>query len=372
MSVRPHPTKGPGWWQIRISQGYRKPEKTFKFQGTEAEAIAFEAEIRGIPQEAADQRPNDVLGRFLDWYGVHKAKRTVDEAHKMLPKVISAIDNRHISLLRQSDWDRYKAARLADGVTKRTINVELSYMRSLLNYARDELKIPIGDLPKLYTKRQTMPPPKTPLTPEETMRLLAELSKDKRTIMMLYSLCGLRRTEALTLRRKHVDLESGLLHVTGKGDKSRVVPIVGSELLELLKIACQGKDNNDWLFPNPRTGKNGAPLEPYKDLKKSIKGAAKRAGITKDVWAHLLRHSGATAAIQAGVNVRELQGMLGHSDIRMTEIYTHLSADMLKGAGAKLDALYNNAKPDTSGISGCENEKKDANNKELENSSSDS
>jgi len=352
MAIREHPTKGPGWWQIRISQGYRKPEKNYVFRGTEAEACAFEAEIKGIPQEKADQRMNDVLGRFLDWYTVNKAARTVSEAHKMLPKVIAAVGNKHLSLLRQSDWTRYKQQRLEDGVKKRTINVELSYVRSLLKYARDEIQIPVGDLPKLYTKNQTLPPPTTPLTPEETLRLLGELEGDKRIIVMLYAYCGLRRTEGLTLKRKNIDLQAGLLHVTGKGNKSRIVPIVGKELLELLEHACAGKKNDDWLFPNPQAEKNGAPQQPYKDLRGSLKNAAKRAGISKDVWNHLLRHSGATAAIQAGVSLRELQDILGHTDIRMTEIYTHISADMLKSSASKIAALYDGAQTNTSGISG--------------------
>ena len=94
------------------------------------------------------------------------------------------------------------------------------------------------------------------------------------------------------------------------------------------------KRNDEYLFISPYTG------EPYQDIKKGIKNAAIRAGITKDVHNHLLRHSGATAAVQAGVNLRSLQAILGHSDIRMTEVYTHLAADFLIDEGAKMAALH--------------------------------
>jgi len=340
MAIRKHPTKGPGWWIIILSQGRKKKQITYTYEGSEAEALAFEADLRGIPSEAKDQRLQDVLGRFLDWYYINRAARTVSEAEAMLPKIIGRLGNRHLALLRQNDFDRYKAGRLDDGVKKRTINVELSYLRSLMKYADNELKIPIGDLPKLYTKRQTNLPTITPYTPDEITRLLEQLNGDKRSIVMLYSYCGLRRTEALRLKCNQVDLSSGLLYVTGKGDKNRVVPIVGDALKQRLKMHCQGKKPTDWLFINPDSIKNGGEPKPYLDIKKSIQNAARRASITKPIWAHLMRHSGATAAIQAGVGLRELQDLLGHSDIRMTEHYTHLSAIMAKSAGEKMAAIH--------------------------------
>lgn len=339
MSIHPHPTKGKGWWQIYISHGRKGKKRVFVFHGARAEAMAFEAELRGIPAEATGQTLQDILGRFLDWYGAHRAARTVSEATTILPKVIKAIGPRPVALLRQGDYTRYKQARLADGVTRRTINCELSYLSSMLRFAQDELHLVIGDRPKLYTRRQTLPPSRTPLTPDEIQRLVAQLKGDKATIVMLYAICGLRRTEALTLRRQHVDLTAGLLHVTGKGDTRRLVPIVGQELQQRLEAACKDKKPADYLFPTRASVKAGNP-QPYQDLKKTIKAAAIRAGIDKPVWTHLLRHSGATAAIQAGVGLRELQGILGHTDIRMTEIYTHLGSNILQTAAAKMATIH--------------------------------
>jgi len=363
VAIRKHPTKGPGWWIIIISQGRKKKQITYTYEGSEAEALAFEADLRGIPSEAADQRLLDVLGRFLDWYHLHKAKRTAEDAEATLPRIIERIGNRHLSLLRQADWNHYKHTRLQDGVTRRTVNIELTRIRALMTYARDQLQVPIGELPKLYTKKQTEPPPITPLTPDETARLLAQLHGDKRTIVTLYALCGLRRTEGLQLQRKHIDLQARLINVTGKGGKSRVVPIVGDDLYRRLKIACthypkikrgkqidpadqvREKKQNEYLFVCARTGK------PYTNIKKSLKAAAERAGISKPVWNHLMRHSGATAGISAGIDLRSLQVLLGHSDIRMTERYTHLAADMMHQAGNKLAALHDAASRKASEIS---------------------
>ncbi|WP_321393491.1 tyrosine-type recombinase/integrase [uncultured Desulfuromusa sp.] len=335
MAIRRHPTKGPGWWQIHISNGRKKKQDTYTYEGSEAEALAFESELRGIPTEASDQRLLDVIGRFLDWYHVNRAARSVKDCEATLPRIIARIGNKHLSLLRQADYNLYKQKRQDDGVSKRTVNIELTYLRALLRFAEDELKIPVGEYPKLYTKKQTAPPAKTPLTPYETAQLLEQLHGDKKTIAMPYSWCGLRRNEALTLKRENIDLSSGLIHiVAGKGGKNRVVPIVGDELKQRLASDCKGKKNTDYLFINKQTGK------PYLNIKKSLKAAATRAGITKPIWNHLLRHSGATAALQAGMDLRTLQEFLGHSDIRMTEIYTHMSADMLKTEAEKIDALH--------------------------------
>lgn len=152
----------------------------------------------------------------------------------------------------------------------------------------------------------------------------------------------------------------------GKAQNDRIVPIVGEELRQRLQAAyihipkkCRGKQvdptdqkrskkQDEYLFLCVRTGK------PYLNIKNALKAAAVRAGITKPVWNHLLRHSSATAAISAGVNLRSLQVMLGHSDIRMTEIYTHLASDVLKAEAEKMATLHQQA-TQASGMSGFRN-----------------
>jgi integrase/recombinase XerD len=353
MAIYPHPSKGKGWWLIRISHGRHNKQENITYQGTKAEAIAFEADLRGIPAESIHQKPTDILGRFLDWYYLENSTATATAAETTLPRIINRLGNKPLTHYRQTDYTRYKQHRAADGVSRKTVNIELGYWRALLNYAKNELQIPVPEMPKLYTKKQTRPPVKIVLTPDEIARLLAELHGDKKTIAMLYAFCGLRRDEALHLKRGNIDLERGLLHIRGKGDKSRIVPIVGDQLKQRIKKACihhpkikrgkqtdkhdkkRDKQNHEYLFICPRTN------APYTNIKKGIKAAALRAGITKPVHNHLLRHAGATAAIQAGVNLRSLQAMLGHSDIRMTEIYTHMAADLLIDEAAKMATLHN-------------------------------
>lgn len=373
MSIKQHPTKGPGWWEIRISRGRKLKPLNYTAQGTRGEAEAFEAELKGAPVDNSDCKLIDVSGRWLDHYKLKTAAKTYSCALDALPHIHKHLGSKHISLLRQTDFDIYKNMRLSDGVCRKTINNELSYLRSMLNFCRDQLRLPPGDLPKMFPKKQVMPSvTKTPYTIDEMQRLLAELHGDKKTIVMLYCMCGLRRNEALNLTRGMIDLTNNLLTITGKGNKTRIMPIIGPELHQRLEYACsyhpkmrngkqrdprdrQRKKNQDeYLFLSAKTG------QPYTDIKKGIKAAAERAKIDKPIWNHLLRHSFGTAAIRAGVNLRSLQTLLGHGDIRMTEIYTHMAADHLTSEGAKIADLFGG-----SGMSGINKPEKDKDNQPL-------
>ena len=213
--------------------------------------------------------------------------------------------------------------------------------RSMLTFATKQIGVSIGDIPELYPRKQTRPPDKTPLTVNETSRLINHMKGDKQTICMLYAYCGLRRNEALTLTKEMVDLDRAMLHIRGKGDKPRLVPIVGKKLLEQLRRLCQNKGRGEILFISPHSQPDHP--QPYKNIKKSIKAAAKKAGIEKPVSNHLLRHSAATNAIIAGVNIRALQTILGHSDIRTTEQYTHMAGEIITAEALKMATLHDTA-----------------------------
>lgn len=341
MSVHQHPTKGPGWWQIYISNGRNKKRTVHVYQGTEAEAMDVEAQLRGIPKSISTQKASDVIGRFLDWYAIHRSANSMIYAENALPKIIKRLGNKNLTIYRQADYTRYKQLRAGDGVTKRTVNIELLIWSSMLRFATEQLNINIGDMPQLYPRKQTKPPDKQPLTAEETSRLIAELDGDKQTIAMLYAYCGLRRNEALTLTRGQVDLDRNLLHIIGKGDKARLVPIVSDALQQKITTACKGKQRTDILFISPKSQPDNP--QPYKNIKRALKGAALRAGIEKPVYNHLLRHSAATNAVVAGVNIRALQTILGHSDIRTTELYTHMAAEIVLTEAQKMAGLHNTA-----------------------------
>ena len=135
---------------------------------------------------------------------------------------------------------------------------------------------------------------------------------------MLYA--GLRCAEATGRRPRDVDLKGYLLHVRGKGDKDRVVPIdlaLEPLLLEWRRIRPPG--------PRFFTTLDGGELE-GRHVRRMVKRRAKKAGIETDVHPHLLRHTCATVWLnERKLSLREVQALLGHSRIATTERYLHAS-----------------------------------------------
>ena len=155
--------------------------------------------------------------------------------------------------------------------------------------------------------------------------------RDKAIIETMYS-CGLRVSELINLKISCLYFDVGFIRVISKGDKERLVPIgrdaikyiliYKNEIRSLLKI----KPNfEDILFINSR-GEGLSRIWIFKTIKK----LAAKAGITKIISPHTLRHSFATHLVEGGANLRAVQEMLGHESITTTEIYTHLDKDFLR------------------------------------------
>lgn len=144
-----------------------------------------------------------------------------------------------------------------------------------------------------------------------------------RAILELFYSSGLRVSELAGLMLQQVDLEGGFLRVFGKGAKERVVPVGGKAAAALAVYLASARPH----FVKPKTGsqlflsERGAALS-RQMLWVLVKKYAKRAGITKVVKPHLLRHSFATHLLGGGADLRAIQEMLGHANIATTEIYT--------------------------------------------------
>jgi integrase/recombinase XerD len=144
-----------------------------------------------------------------------------------------------------------------------------------------------------------------------------------RAILELFYSSGLRVSELAALALQQVDLESGFARVFGKGSKERVVPIGGRAVDALKTWLASGRPHyvkaktRSQLFLNSR----GTSLSRV-SLWAIVKKHAKRAGITKTVKPHLLRHSFATHLLSGGADLRAIQEMLGHASISTTQIYT--------------------------------------------------
>lgn len=146
-----------------------------------------------------------------------------------------------------------------------------------------------------------------------------EAVRDRALLELLYS-SGLRVSELCAVRWGDLDAASGLLRVTGKGNKTRIVP-VGSKALAALQ-ALRDQDGGGAGDPLVR-GARGGPVTPN-GVRARLKRRANGQGIWKRVYPHLLRHSCASHLLESSGDLRAVQELLGHADIGTTQIYTHL------------------------------------------------
>ncbi len=176
------------------------------------------------------------------------------------------------------------------------------------------------------------------LTVEEINRLIdsVDLSKpeglrNKAILETLYG-SGLRVSELIHLKLSQTFLETGLLKITGKGNKERIVPM-GSSAIKSIRLYIEHlrskmiikKGFDDILFLSKRGTTLSRVMVFY-----LIKEQMKVAGIRKQVSPHTFRHSFATHLIEGGADLRAVQAMLGHASITTTEIYTHLDREFIR------------------------------------------
>ncbi len=156
------------------------------------------------------------------------------------------------------------------------------------------------------------------------------LGKRDQAILELFYASGLRLSEVCSARLENLDLDDGFIRVTGKGNKTRIVPVgdrakaaieryVKLERPQLVKSKTSSE-----IFLSVRGGR----LSPER-MRTIVKERAKAAGIDSKIYPHLLRHSFATHLLQNGADLRAIQEMLGHADISTTQIYTHVDQKRL-------------------------------------------
>jgi integrase/recombinase XerD len=163
--------------------------------------------------------------------------------------------------------------------------------------------------------------------------------RDRAMLELMYA-SGLRVTELVSLQTLHVSLNEGVLRITGKGSKERVVPFGEEARAWLLRYVAQvrpvllGSRFSENLFvtssgPKPGTGMSRVMFWSL------VKRYALQAGITSPLSPHTLRHAFATHLLNHGANLRAVQMLLGHADISSTTIYTHVARERLKALHAQ-------------------------------------
>jgi integrase/recombinase XerD len=160
----------------------------------------------------------------------------------------------------------------------------------------------------------------------EMLRDACSTLREKALVEFFYS-AGCRLDEAQQLNKESIDWNNGTVMVIGKGNKERPVYLNARSILHLKKYLMSRTDNSPALFvserqPHARLGRRAIEVE--------FSSLGKLAGITKQVYPHLLRHTTATNMLQGGASLSEVQNYLGHESPATTQIYAHLSTDAIK------------------------------------------
>jgi integrase/recombinase XerD len=226
----------------------------------------------------------------------------------------------HLVQDQKASWSRYNLARCG---------LQFLYRVTL---GRDEWfeKLPCARVPKKLP---------TVLSPDEVRRLLevvAHHPKNKALLITLYG-AGLRISEALSLKPADIDSQRMFIHVrSGKGNKDRMVKL-STHLLAVLRDYWRACHPGLWLFPQTRDRQR--PMDEG-TAHRIVSRAARRAGITRRVSPHTLRHSYATHLLEAGTDLRSIQMLLGHANLKTTARYTHVCDAHLRAVVSPLDRLY--------------------------------
>ena len=173
------------------------------------------------------------------------------------------------------------------------------------------------------------------LSRNEVSRILSCLSSPKHRCMisLIYS-AGLRRSELLNLTPKDIISERMLVRIMGKGRKCRY-SLLSEKLLKDLREYFKEYRPQKWLFEGEKPGEQYSASA----LVKVLKEAASRAGIMHRVHVHMLRHSFATHLLEQGTDLRTIQELLGHNDIKTTSIYLHVTSAHKSSIPNPLDTL---------------------------------
>ncbi len=160
--------------------------------------------------------------------------------------------------------------------------------------------------------------------------------RDRAILELLYA-SGLRVSELVNAKLENLDFDARLIRVTGKGNKTRLVP-VGAKACEAIqqyiereRPATVTRRSGSEIFLSSRGGRKLTTVRIWQ----IVKEVAKRAGLDLNVYPHLLRHSFATHLLSNGADLRIIQEMLGHADISTTQIYTHVDQHRLKAVHHK-------------------------------------
>jgi integrase/recombinase XerD len=242
------------------------------------------------------------------------------------------IELKHLMSFLQHERERALATEPKDSprrLSSESVYLEIAALRAFYRFAENEKLLPANVAENLSLPRRWKRLPKA-LTDAEIKNLLQPEQPETphslcdQAVLELAYASGLRLSELKNLRLEQLHLDAGFINVIGKGNKERVVPVGKTAIAALNRFIESGRPK----LVTPRSPANvfltkrGTPFASV-TLWLRIKNRVRRAGISRNITPHMLRHSFATHLLEHGADLRVIQELLGHANISTTEIYTH-------------------------------------------------
>jgi integrase/recombinase XerD len=268
-----------------------------------------------------------LLGKFTAW----AAKQNLTDWRQVeLKQLMAFLQHERVRPLADEPKESIKR------LSSESVYLEIAALRAFYKFAENEKLLPVNVAENLSLPRRWQRLPKA-LSNDEIKKLLEpeipetpESLCDQAILELAYA-SGLRLSELKNLRLEQLHLDAGFINVIGKGNKERVVP-VGKKAVESLNRYIEvGRPK----FVTPKSPANvfltkrGTPFAAV-TLWLRIKNRVRRAGVSRNITPHMLRHSFATHLLEHGADLRVIQELLGHANISTTEIYTHVTGNRLR------------------------------------------
>jgi len=288
--------------------------------------------------------PDAEVLRFLDvaWLERGLSQNTLAAYRADLLALQRWLEPRGVAIAQaaRADLLAYLAIRADEGAKPGSTARQLSSFRRFFRHLIRERRITVDPTADIAAPRLGRRLPKS-LSESEVESLLvapqgddALALRDRAMLEMLYA-TGLRVSELVGLKYSQLNLNQGVVRVTGKGSRERLVPL-GSQAIDMLReferigrADLLAGQPSDVLFPTRRG--RAMTRQAFWHL---IKRHARTAGIEKPLSPHTLRHAFATHLLNHGADLRVVQMLLGHSDLSTTQIYTHVARERLKSLHA--------------------------------------
>jgi integrase/recombinase XerD len=234
------------------------------------------------------------------------------------------------------DLAAFLSQRKCEGLNAASLRITTVHLKVFFRWLAAQGRLEMDPAEPLLAPRPDLTLPET-LHAAELLTLLESidpaqpLGRRDLAILELFYASGLRLSELCSARLEMMNFDDGFLRITGKGNKTRITR-VGTKAREALLDYLQNerpslvsKRTSSHIFLSVR----GTALSPDR-VRQIVKERAALAGITHNVYPHLLRHSFATHLLEGGADLRVIQELLGHADIATTQVYTHVDRQRLK------------------------------------------